>query len=203
MGDPLTRRVNDADFESTALPHLRAVARFALSLTRERADADDLVQETYLRACSGWHTFRPGSDPRRWLFAICRNAFRLRFRRRAVLVTSDDGDVDAMPAVRSHLQAVHGGLEALFDRIDVRPAIERAIDQLPEPHHSVLVLVDLQGFAYEEVAAMLEIPIGTVRSRLFRARRMIQESLIAHAADAGLGRERRRARTPRRHPVTV
>jgi RNA polymerase sigma-70 factor (ECF subfamily) len=190
MEDPLTLPLKEADFESVALPHLRAVARFALSLTRNRADADDLVQETYLRACSGWHTFRPGSNARRWLFAICRNTFRLRFRRRPVLVKSDDGDIDAMPAVASHVQAAYDGLEDLFDRIDVRPAIERAIDRLPEPHHSVLILVDLQGLTYEEVAAILEVPIGTVRSRLFRARRIIQQSLIAHAADAGLGHER-------------
>jgi RNA polymerase sigma-70 factor (ECF subfamily) len=68
----------------------------------------------------------------------------------------------------------------------VRPAIDRAINRLPEPHHSVLVLIDLEGNTYEEAAAIMQVPIGTVRSRLFRARRMIQESLLAYAQDAGL-----------------
>ena len=76
----------------------------------------------------------------------------------------------------------------LFDVIDVRRAIERAIAALPEPHHTILVLVDLEDHSYEEAAAILEVPVGTVRSRLFRARRMIQESLIAYAEDAGVAR---------------
>lgn len=176
------------EFEATTLPHLESVARFALSLTRDRADADDLVQETYLNALRGWRTFRPGSDARRWLFTICRHAF-LRGRRRAQrLRESDAADVDAMPAVLSHVQAMRDGLGELFERLDVRPAIEHAIDRLPEPHHTVLVLVDLENNSYEEAAAILGVPIGTVRSRLFRGRRMIQEALIAFAEDAGIGR---------------
>ena len=188
MADSETDITQPDDFESTTLPHLDAVARFALSLTRDRSDADDLVQDTYLRAFRGWRTFRPGSDARRWLFAICRNAFLRTRRRRGVFIESDDGDVDAMPAVQSHVQAMREGLGDLFDLIDVQPAIERAVGELPEPHHSILVLVDLEGHSYEEAAAVLDIPIGTVRSRLFRARRMIQESLIAFAEDAGVAR---------------
>jgi RNA polymerase sigma-70 factor, ECF subfamily len=177
-----------SDFESLTLPHLQSVARFALSLTRNHANADDLVQETYLRALRGWKTFRPGSDPRRWLFAICRNTF-LRYRRdKDELVESDDGDLDAMPAVLGHVRAVHEGLGEVFDLIDVQPAIVKAIDELPEPHHTILVLVDLEGCSYEEAASILDVPVGTVRSRLYRARRMIQEALLAYAHDAGIGR---------------
>lgn len=203
MADSETDITKPDDFESTALPHLDAVARFALSLTRDRSDADDLVQDTYLRAFRGWRTFRPGSDARRWLFAICRNAFLRTRRRRAVFVESDDGDVDAMPAVQSHLQAMREGLGDLFDLIDVQPAIERAVGQLPEPHHSILVLVDLEGHSYEDAAAVLDIPIGTVRSRLFRARRMIQESLIAFAEDAGLARRAPASASPNEPADTV
>lgn len=191
----------DGDFESVTLPHLESVARFALSLTREHADADDLVQETYLRAFRGWRTFRPGSDARRWLFAICRNAFLRMRERRGTLVETDDGDVDARLAVLSHAQAVRDGLSDLFDLVDVRPAIERAIAQLPEPHHTILVLVDLEDHSYEEAAAILDVPIGTVRSRLFRARRMIQEALIAYAEDAGV--TRRLPRESRAGSVTL
>ena len=203
MADSETDITKPDDFESTALPHLDAVARFALSLTRDRSDADDLVQDTYLRAFRGWRTFRPGSDARRWLFAICRNAFLRTRRRRGVFVESEDGDVDAMPAVQSHLQAMREGLGDLFDLIDVQPAIARAVGQLPEPHHSILVLVDLEGHSYEDAAAVLDIPIGTVRSRLFRARRMIQESLIAFAEDAGLARRAPASAAPNEPADTV
>ena len=183
------------DFESATLPHLEAVARFALSLTRERADADDLVQDTYLRAFRGWRTFRPGSDPRRWLFAICRNAFLRMRARRGTLVEIEDGDIDARPTVLTHAAAMRSGLGDLFDLVDVRPAIERAIAELPEPHHTILVLIDLEEHTYEEAASVLDVPVGTVRSRLFRARRMIQEALIAYAEDAGVARRSPREAT--------
>lgn len=175
-----------AEFEQVALPHLDAVARFAFSLARDRADADDLVQETFLRAFRGWHTFVPGSDARRWLFTICRNAFiRLR-QRQARYVESDEGDLDALPAVAEHARATSDGRVAALARLDVQPAILAAIAALPEPHHSILVLVDLEEHSYEEAAAVLGIPVGTVRSRLFRARRMVQGALLRFAEDAGL-----------------
>ena len=176
-------------FEEMALPYLEAVAAFALSLTRSAADADDLVQETFLRAYKGWHTFTPGTECRRWLFTICRNTFiRLASRRRDELEMLE-GDADAMPAVLGHVDALRYGVAELFDHIEVRPAIRAAVDALPEPHHSIIVLVDLEGLSYEEAAAVLKIPVGTVRSRLYRARRHVQETLIAHARDMGLATE--------------
>jgi len=181
------------DFESLTLPHLASVARFAMSLTRDRANADDLVQETYLRALRGWHTFEAGRDPRRWLFAICRNTFLQMRSNRDQLAESSDGDADAMPAVLGHVHAVEEGLGDVFDLLDVRPAIVAAIDRLPEPHHTILVLVDLEGHSYEEAAGVLDVPVGTVRSRLYRARRMIQDALLAHAEDAGVRRPERQA----------
>lgn len=175
-----------ADFEASALPHLDDVARFALSLTRNEVEAGDLVQETFLRALRGWHTFLPGTDCRKWLFTICRNAFvRLRSVEKR-LVLSEEEDLDALPAVRSHVAAQQSGLGDLFDRMEVGPAIRAAVDGLPEPHHSILVLVDLEGMTYQEAAEVLEVPVGTVRSRLYRARRMIQEALVDHAGDMGL-----------------
>lgn len=190
MADSTLPPESIGEFEKLTLPHLKAVARFALSLTRDRADADDLVQETYFSAWRGWKTYRPESDPRPWLFTICRNAFLRTLRRGNRMVESEDGDVDALPAVRSHVQAVNLGLGDIFERVDVRPAIEQAIKNLPEPHHSVLVLIDLEEHSYEEAATILGLPIGTVRSRLFRARRIIQQALIAYGQDAGLAHHR-------------
>jgi RNA polymerase sigma-70 factor (ECF subfamily) len=178
------------DFEQTALPHLERVAKFALSLTRSEADADDLVQETFLRAFRSWHTFKPGTDCRRWLFTICRNAFLRSRSRTSVKFESLDGDVDATPAAIAHMQGVRDGVTGLFDQIDVRPAIDAAVAALPEPHHSILVLVDLEGLSYEEAGAVLGIPGGTVRSRLYRARRHVQEALLDHARDMGIGKEK-------------
>jgi len=103
--------------------------------------------------------------------------------------------------VLTHAQAIRDGLGDLFELIDVRPAIDRAIAALPEPHHSILVLIDLEDHSYEEAAALLDVPVGTVRSRLFRARRMIQEALIAYAEDAGFGR--RLPRESRADSVTL
>jgi len=173
-------------FERLALPHLAAVARFALSLTRNAADADDLVQETYLHAQRGWRTFDADGDCRRWLFAICRNGFLSGRRRQGRLVESDDGDIDALPAARGHALALAAGAANAFDRHDLLPAIEAAIAALPEPHHSILVLVDLEEQSYDSAAEILGVPVGTVRSRLFRARRLIQERLLAYAQDAGI-----------------
>ena len=188
MADATSTAPRESDFESLTLPHLASVARFALSLTRDRANADDLVQETFLRAMRGWHTFKAGSDPRRWLFAICRNTFLRMRQERHELVESSEEDADALPTVLGHVRAVEQGLGDLFELLDVRPAIVAAIDRLPEPHHTILVLVDLEGHSYEEAAAVLDVPLGTVRSRLYRARRMIQDALLAYAEDAGVKR---------------
>jgi RNA polymerase sigma-70 factor (ECF subfamily) len=172
-------------FEETALPCLPELARFARSLTHDASDADDLVQETYLRAFQAWHTFTPGSDCRRWLFTICRNVW-LRTRERAQRVVAvEDPEAETLAAVRLHMSAREAGLNDLYARIDIGPALERALDALPPDFRTVARLVDVDGRSYEEVAMMLDVPIGTVRSRLFRARRLLQESLLVHALDAG------------------
>jgi RNA polymerase sigma-70 factor, ECF subfamily len=175
-------------FDEVALPCLPALARFARSLTRDASDADDLVQETYLRAFEGWHTFQLGTDCRRWLFTICRNVF-LRTRQRAERVVAvEDPEADTLGAVIAHKSARDAGLDDLFARIDLGPALDRAIDMLPDAFAAVVRLVDVDGHSYEDVSVMLDVPIGTVRSRLFRARRLLQEALLAHALDAGFGR---------------
>ena len=181
------RAAKDADFTSNALAWLPDVTRFARALARNGDDADDLVQETFLRAYRFWHTFTPGSDGRRWLFTICRNVF-LRRRQREDVVTSvgDDTDVETMAAIYLHVAARDAGLEDMFARFDLGPAITRAIDALPEAYGVVERMVDVDGMTYQEAADLLDIPVGTVRSRLFRARRLLQQDLIEHARDAGI-----------------
>ncbi len=177
----------DCTFEERAVQSIDDVARFARSLARNDDDADDLVQETYLRAFRGRHTWREGADMRRWLFTICKNVFLRSMERKRDVVSLDDAGDEAIAAARLHNEMVQAGEADLFDRIDVGPAIVSAIHDLPPVYRPVVVLVDMEGYNYEDAAAALEIPVGTVRSRLFRARRQLQEALREHARDAGFG----------------
>ena len=176
--------VRDADFERDALPWMDDVYRFAYSLTRNEADAQDLVQETYLRAFRSWHTFQAGSDARRWLFTICRNAF-LRSRERLWhRLEVDEGE---HPSIAARDRTVDG-FEEMFVRLDVGTAVDRALARVPEPFRAALQLVDIEDQSYEHAAEVLGVPVGTVRSRLFRGRRLMQDLLAAYASDAGLKR---------------
>lgn len=180
-------REQDAAFEREAIPWIDDVYRFALSLTRDEADADDVVQDTFLRAYRSWHTYLPGSDCRRWLFTICRNVF-LRSRERArPTVELDSSEVDAIAVGAVYSAAVRDGFEDVFARVDLAPAISAALARVPEPFRSTLIIVDVEDQSYEAAAELLGVPIGTVRSRLFRGRRLMQEQLLTYAKDAGFG----------------
>ena len=182
----------DADFARIALPLLPTIARVAGSLARDRADADDLVQETFLKAFRHWHTFVPGSDCKRWLAAICRNTFfAQRARQRWVTAVGDDMELETFAAVHLHKLARDRGVEDVFARVDVGPAIREAVDALDAPFREVVLLVDVEEFRYEEAADVLGIPVGTVRSRLYRARRQLQQLLVDYAVDAGFSSVRR------------
>jgi RNA polymerase sigma-70 factor (ECF subfamily) len=186
---PDAKQQQDAEFEREALPWMDDVYRFARSMTHDEADADDLVQETYLRAYRAWHTFEKGSDCRRWLFTICRNVFlRTREREaRQVDTGGDDAVLETLAAVREVSSLAGGNADAIFSRLDLVPAIRHALDDLPEVFRSAVVLVDVEGQSYDEAAVVLGVPIGTVRSRLFRGRRILQRSLLQFAKDAGIG----------------
>lgn len=174
------------EFSDAAIAAMDDVYRFARSLTRDPSDAEDVVQDTYLRAFRSWHTFQPGTDIRRWLFTIARNAF-LRSRERGQReVTLDDDQSAVADAAQAQEAWVRGGLDPILDRTDLGPAITAALAELPETFRAVVVLVDLEDQPYEATAEVLGIPIGTVRSRLFRGRKLLQHSLAEYARDAGL-----------------
>ena len=178
-------RERDVAFEHEALPWIDDVYRFALSLTHDESDADDVVQDTFLRAYRSWHTYMPGSDCRRWLFTICRNVF-LRSRERArPTVELDAPDVDAAAAHSLYAAAARDGAEDIHTRLDLAPAITDALAAVPEPFRATLIIVDVEDQSYESAAEILGVPIGTVRSRLFRGRRLMQERLLTYATDAG------------------
>lgn len=180
------RQDADLRFEQEALPWIDDVYRFALSLTRNEAEAEDVVQEAFLRAYRSWHTYQPGSDARRWLFTIARNVFLRARERGRRQVEVEDGDVEALAAVREHEDARSDGVDELLARIDLAPALNDALGRLQEPFRSAVVLVDVEDQSYEAAAEILGVPIGTVRSRLFRGRRLLQQMLLTYARDAGI-----------------
>lgn len=176
-------------FEAEAMRWVPDVHRFALSMTRDESDAEDVVQDTYLRALRSWQTFAPDSDCRRWLFTICRNVF-LRSRERASRVVNFDAtELDSVigdGSVTRPWEERPGSFSNDFATVDVWPAIRHAISTVPEPFRSAIVVVDLEDESYETAADRLGVPIGTVRSRLFRGRRLLQDQLRNYALDLGV-----------------
>ena len=188
MTDLLTpeKFARDREFEREAVPWLDDVYRFAMSLTHDPVDAEDVVQDTFLRAYKSWHTYVPGSDCRRWLFTICRNVFLRSLERRSPTIDFSDSEGEALVNAAMFRDATaRENNEDLLSRVDLGPAIERALAKLPEPFQTTVVLVDVQDQPYETAATILGIPVGTVRSRLFRGRRLLQEMLATYARDAG------------------
>jgi RNA polymerase sigma-70 factor (ECF subfamily) len=178
-------------FADEALPWMGAVHRFALRLTRGDEDrAADLVQDTFLNAYRSWHAFERGTNCRSWLFTICKNTHLKVLgqarTRREVRESDLDFNVEALSVLEVHERAKSRDLDGgLFDQA-LDDHVVAAIDALPDEYRDVLVLSDLGDLTYGEISSVLDIPTGTVKSRLFRARRRLQESLIDHAAEAGL-----------------
>lgn len=192
--DPQIHATRDAEFSAIALPLLPVITRIARALTHDQADADDVVQETFLRAYRYWHTFDQATVCRVWLSAICRNVLHDMRRRTRHEDAVDDSQLESLAAVQVHKAARAVGLEDMYDRLDLGPAILKAISKLDPIFGEIVVLSDIEGMSYDEIAGALDIPIGTVRSRLYRARRQLQEALMVYALDAGYGRPSSRAR---------
>ncbi|HEY9427451.1 MAG TPA: sigma-70 family RNA polymerase sigma factor, partial [Gemmatimonadaceae bacterium] len=176
-----------AAFERLTMPHLGDVARFARSLTRDAVRADDLVQETYLQAMRGWHTFRTDADPKRWLLTICHHTFLRTIQResRYVDALDDDPELESLATATSHWRAQQSGVTEIVERMELGAAIDRALAVLPAHYRGAVILVDVEGQSYEEAALVLGVAVGTVRSRLFRGRRLLQDMLFEYARDAG------------------
>src|SRR5712664_914565 len=170
-------------FEREALVHLDSLYRVALRLTGNPAEADDLVQETMLKAYRAWHQFERGTNAKGWLLTILRHAFINEYRRRTRHPETVDLDKIEPYAVFPEVQD-EDPQGAFFDRI-VDDEVLRAIDQLPVAFRETLVLSDVEGMSYQEIAGILDIPVGTVKSRLFRARQLLQGKLYDYAVEMG------------------
>lgn len=184
-----------AGFDEEALPHLDAVYRFALRLSGAPDQAEDLVQETFLRAYRAWDQYTRGTAAKSWLFTICRNVFlrrRERRQRHDEIVEENVGRSggDRNPVNPVWTSVVGTDAEgAFFDSI-VDGKIIEAIESLPEEYRTAVVLSDMEGLPYREIAELMEVPVGTVKSRLFRGRRRLQQLLYDYAVEMGYISER-------------
>jgi RNA polymerase sigma-70 factor (ECF subfamily) len=179
----------DARFRDEALRWLPEVTRYALSLTRDETNAEDLVQETFLRAYRAWDQYVAGTECRGWLFTICRHTYLRTHSRERRQIACDDPELEALAAAALHTSAVQGGYGDLFATVDLADAVDRALARLPDEFREAIILVDLEDQSYAVASGILRVPVGTVRSRLFRGRRLLQEALLAYARDAGLVRD--------------
>jgi len=186
---------SDRALRQECLEQLDALYGAALRMTRNREDAEDLVQETYLKAVRGRDRFREDASCKAWLFRILTNAYIDRYRRaqrqpRAVELDEEgatglyDDALDDGLSDPSDPDADTADLE-WFLSLSMSDPVKAAIDGLPDPFRELVVLRDLEGFSYRECANLLGIPVGTVMSRLHRGRRLLREALAAHARRHG------------------
>ena len=180
-----------AQFEREALPQMDAVYRFALRLSGSSDVAEDLVQETFLRAYRSWEQYTPGTSAKSWLFTICRNVFlrqRERSKRHDEILTEKATQATGGQVSRENpvfAASRDEDPEGDFFRGIVDERILQAIDGLQDEYRMAVILSDVEGLSYQEVSDVLKVPVGTVKSRLFRGRRQLQKVLYNYAVEEG------------------
>jgi len=179
MSRPVKPTARAVVFETEALASIDSLYRTALRLTRDPADAEDLVQDTYLKAFRAADSFQPGTNLRAWLFTILHNTARNRARDRArETVTADSETVERAAETPSGGPGQVGDTpESLLLRDTLDPDLQAAIDALPGVFRQAVWLRDVEEFSYAEIADMVQIPVGTVMSRISRGRRMLFDAL--------------------------
>ena len=176
-------------FEEEFLPQIDALYTFAYHLTYNEDDANDLVQETYLKAFRFINKYNEGTNAKAWLFKILKNAFINQYRRKSKQPTQVDfEDISSYQEVEedTSLSSYADLREEMFQTM-MGDEVTNAINILPVDFRVVILLCDIEGFTYEEISKILDIPIGTVRSRLHRARNMLKEKLREYARTMGYG----------------
>ncbi len=182
-----------SEFEALALPHLDSLYRTALRMTRKPDEAEDLVQETFMKAFRSFSTFEPETNFRAWLFKILTNSYINRYRKqqgnpartsledvRAFLASDEAGESTIEPAEAP--EVVEAAMDERFDE-----EVKHALDELPEDFRQVVVMALVEGMSYKEIASALECPLGTVMSRLYRGRQMLRRRLADYARQHGYG----------------
>jgi RNA polymerase sigma-70 factor (ECF subfamily) len=193
------------EFEREALPHLQALYGTALRLTRNPREAEDLVQDAMLRAFRFYHRFERGTNAKAWLFKILHNTFINRYRRRLreQRVLDEIERADHYDLVAGDAGGMGGDPERALSFHLLEGDVQRALAEVPSDFRMAVVLADLEDFSYKEIAEIMDCPVGTVMSRLYRGRRILQRLLHDHAVAAGIvkpGREPAAATPPAESP---
>jgi len=175
-----------ARFADQAMQYMGSLYGAALRMTRSPSDAEDLVQETYLKAYRSFGSFEQGTNLKSWLYRILTNTFINTYRarqRRPVQAELDDVEDLYLYHRLGGLEAASIGRSAEDIVLDAwsEPEVKDAVESLPEPFRLTVVLSDVEGFSYKEIAEILEVPIGTVMSRLHRGRKALQKTLLKYA----------------------
>jgi RNA polymerase sigma-70 factor (ECF subfamily) len=182
-------------FAEQAMPFMDSLYSAAMRMTRNRADAEDLVQETYLRAYRGFGGFEQGTNLKAWLYRILTNTYINTYRAKKRRPDETDlEDVEDLYLYRrlGGLEAATAGRSAEDELMDwfTDSEVKEAIEALPEGFRMAVLLADVEGFSYKEIAEILDIPIGTVMSRLHRGRKALQKELYEFARERGLAGQR-------------
>src|SRR5690554_593727 len=180
-------------FEETALTHLDELYATALRYTKNEKDAEDLVQETFIKAYTNWHRFEQGTNCRAWLFTILTNTFINKYRRkkkeREILNADDLRPIEENFFDRERTE-FYNSPERESVQKSFTSELQGALEQLSDEFRTVVVLADLNDFSYKEIAHILDCPVGTVMSRLFRGRKMMRAALVDTAYERGIIRDR-------------
>lgn len=180
------------DFETAAIPFLDSLYNMAYRLTRNAEDAEDLIQETYFKAYKHYDKFQAGTNLKAWLFRIMKNTFINGYRKKQnqpqqSAFSEIEGTLEGLVETDAG-QKIKNPEQEYLDKI-LDEDVQHALDTLREDYRMVVLLVDLEGFSYKEAASILEIPVGTVMSRLYRGRRMLEKVLLEYAQNRGYLRD--------------
>lgn len=185
-------RIDHAEFEKEIVPHTQALFNYAMRITGDSDDADDLVQETLLKAFRFFDKFEKGTNSKAWLFRILKNSYINEYRRQVKepnKVDYEDVQNFYENIKAAEIKTQHYQEDAFNNLLDDN--ISNAITKLPEDFRTVIILSDIEGYTYEEIADFVDCPVGTVRSRLHRARKMLYAQLYDYAQDRGYVNEKK------------
>ena len=179
-----------ADFEKEMIPHLDSLYNFAIRLTSDPIDAEDLVQDTIVKAFRFFGSYEKGTNAKAWLFRILKNSYINNYRKKSKQPQQVDYDEVSTyyENIRSE-QSDTTDMEDILYRDMLDDQITRALQRLPDDFRTVVLLCDVEGFTYEEIANMLDVPIGTIRSRLHRGRNLLRVELEEYADKRGYNKD--------------